>query len=122
MGSETDNGHVVAILSYFIIGIIWYFVDEDVQGDDLARHHVQQSLLLLVLSFSLYVVGGFLGTVLVLIPVFGWILSFIIFTVLYPLIGLGVTVLGVIGIIYAIQEKTKDIPLIGEYGRKFKIA
>lgn len=106
--SEVKNAKLVAILSYiFIIGIIWYFVDKEVQKSSLAKHHVQQGIVLVLTSLAINFVGG-------VIPILGWL-------IILPLGNLVVFVFWVFGLVYALQEKEKNIPLIGQFGKKFNI-
>ena len=105
---EVGNAKLVAILSYiFIIGIIWYFVDKDVQKSSLAKHHVQQGIVLVLTSLAINFIGG-------VIPILGWL-------IILPLGNLAVFVFWIFGLVYALQEKEKNIPLIGQFGKKFNI-
>ena len=105
---EVGNAKLVAILSYiFIIGIIWYFVDKDVQKSSLAKHHVQQGIVLVLTSLAINFIGG-------VIPILGWL-------IILPLGNLAVFIFWVFGLVYALQEKEKNIPLIGQFGKKFNI-
>lgn len=105
---KVENEKLVAILAYvFIIGIIWYFVDEKIQKSSLAKHHVQQGIVLTLTSIAINFVGS-------AIPVLGWF-------IILPLGNLLVFILWIIGIVYALQEKQKNIPLIGQFGKKLKI-
>ncbi len=102
---DIENGKVCAILSYLFIGIIWYFADDNMKKNTFAKFHVKQSLVLLVASIILQVIG----TVL---PVIGWFL-------ILPLSGIFSLVWMVIGIINAVNGKEKSLPIIGQYSSKF---
>ncbi|MDO9510069.1 MAG: hypothetical protein Q7J14_02145 [Candidatus Magasanikbacteria bacterium] len=104
-GSDVGSGKVCAVLSYLLVGIIWYFVDENMKKNTFAKFHVKQSLVLLVVSLILQTVG----TVL---PVIGWFL-------ILPLAGIFSLILMLIGIINALNGKTKELPIIGKYSTKF---
>jgi hypothetical protein len=41
---EFENKLAVSILAYLLIGIIWYFVDEDAKKDEFVKFHVQQGI------------------------------------------------------------------------------
>ncbi len=97
------NEKLVAVLSYFLVGIIWYFADDSVQGS-LSKLHVKQSINLAVISIVGSIILGF-------IPIIGWLLL--------PFFNLAVLVLWVIGLITAINGKKKEIPLIGKYAEKY---
>ena len=103
---KVENEKLVAILSYFLIGIIWYFVDEKMKKSAFAKFHVKQALVFTIISSIVIVVGT-------IIPVLGWF-------VILPLGGIAMTILGIMGIINAINLKTKELPVIGKYAKKFK--
>ncbi|MFW6025048.1 MAG: DUF4870 domain-containing protein [Candidatus Woesearchaeota archaeon] len=99
-----DKTKVVSILSYiFFIGIIWYFVDKKVQNSD-TNFHVKQALNLSIISL----IGN---AILGVIPIIGW--------VLIPVFGLVMTILWIIGIVRAINNNKKELPIIGKYAGKY---
>ena len=51
--AKDDNSKLVAILSYFLVGVIWYLVDEKVKKSPLAKFHVKQALNLMIISIVL---------------------------------------------------------------------
>ncbi|MFO7710313.1 MAG: DUF4870 domain-containing protein [Candidatus Woesearchaeota archaeon] len=106
---KKEKSKLCAILSYFLVGIIWYFVDEELKKDKSAKFHAKQALFLLLVSFVISLaIGIFSG-----IPFIGWIILFA-----GSLLQLGIFVLWVIGLIKAIQGENKPIPVIGEYAEK----
>lgn len=114
---EVEEGKVCAILAWlFPIGLIWYFVDEKMKKNSFARFHVQQSLVLAILSIALGVLSMLIPMVLFfLLPVA--FLIMIVFWVIY----LGIFVLWIIGIIGAISGTQKELPIIGKYGNKLNL-
>jgi len=109
--SAEDNSKLVAILSYFLVGIIWYFADEKVKGSSLAKFHVKQSLNLIVVSMSLSIVFRVLGTALFFIwGMLWWIWS---------LVSLALFVLWIFGLISAINSTEKEIPIVGQFADKY---
>jgi len=102
---NNENGKLVAILAYLLVGIVWFFADENLKKDENAKFHVKQALVLLIVS-----IGG--SIVLSLIPIISWILL--------PFFGLGTCALGIIGIINAANGHRKELPFIGAYARKLK--
>jgi len=103
--SDIDSGKVCAILSYLFIGIVWYFIDENMKKNTFAKFHVKQSLVLLVVSIILQIIGT-------IIPIIGWFL-------ILPLAGIFGLVWMLIGIINALNGQTKELPIIGKYSTKF---
>ncbi len=101
---DKDKSKVVSILSYiFLIGIVWYFVDKKVQNDD-TKFHVKQAL-----NFSIISIIG--NAILGVIPIIGWSLI--------PVFSLAMTILWIIGIIRAINNDKKEIPIIGQFANKY---
>ncbi len=103
--SDVDNGKVCAILSYLFIGIIWYFADDTMKKNTFAKFHVKQSLVLLIASIILQVIGSVLPA----------IIGFMILS----LSGIFSLVWMVIGIVNAINGKEESLPIIGQYSSKF---
>lgn len=106
--AKEGNEKLVAILSYFLVGIIWYFVDAKVRKDKRVKFHVKQALNLLIISVAIGII-------------FGWILfwSFGIFYFIYLILRIALFVLWIIGLINAINLKQKDIPIIGQLAGKY---
>lgn len=100
-----DNGKLCAILAYLLIGIIWYFADDKLKNKELVKFHVKQSLVLLIISISLQVIGTIL-------PIIGWF-------IILPLASLFTLIWAIIGIIYAAKGEMKELPIIGGYAKKF---
>ena len=114
-GPKGDDGMVCAILAYFLVGIIWYFADENMKKSSLAKFHTKQALVLLIVDIVLMIAASILGAILVFIPFVGWAIMSLIWTVL----SLGLFVLWLFGIIYAATKKEKAIPIIGQFAKKF---
>ena len=47
---EIEEGKAAAVLSYLLIGIIWYFVDEKMKKNSYVKFHVQQAIVLIIAS------------------------------------------------------------------------
>lgn len=105
--AKNQNATLCAVLSYLLIGIIWYFVDDQMRKDSYVRFHVRQSVALLIL----WIIFAIIGSVLNFIPVIGWIIS--------ALLGLVVLVLWLMGLIGALQGKTNEVPIIGGFAKSF---
>lgn len=102
---KEDNGKLCAILSYLLVGIIWYFADDQMKNKELAKFHVKQSLVLIIISIALQVVGTIL-------PVIGWF-------IILPLASLFTFIWAIIGIVFAVNGEQKELPIIGGYAKKF---
>ena len=101
---KNDNGKAVAILSYIVIGLIWYLFDESVR-DKKTKFHVKQGLVLLLAYIACMIVAN--------------ILFFISF-ILVPIVGLATLVLMILGMVNAANDKEKPLPLIGDFAKSFK--
>ncbi|RLC36174.1 hypothetical protein DRH27_05625 [Candidatus Falkowbacteria bacterium] len=102
--NTVEEGKVCAILAYLLIGIIWYFADDKMRKNDFAGFHVKQALILIIISFA-----GSIALSMTFVLV--WLI---------PLYQLVVFVFVVMGIINAYNGQKKELPIIGQFGKKFK--
>lgn len=100
--SNVSNEKLCSVLSYVIIGLIWYLADEKIRTQN-TKFHVKQGLLLLIAEL----VNGAIWS----IPFIGWVIA--------PIINLGIIILIIIGIINAASGNNNELPIIGQFGRKF---
>jgi len=103
---EAEDGKVCAILSYLLIGIIWYFADEKMKKNKFANFHVKQGLVLLIVWAIIWIVG-------MIIPIIGWF-------IILPLGYIFVLVLAILGIINAANGSEKELIIIGKFSSNFK--
>lgn len=96
---KMGNEKACAILSYLFIGIIWYFVDENIRGNKFAKFHAKQGLVLLIISL--------IASALSPIVIIGAVLQIFVIVLL------------IIGIINAANDEEKELPLVGGLGEKF---
>ncbi len=108
---EVEDGKVCAALSYILIGIIWYFVDEKMKKNRFAKFHAKQGLVLLIAWVVVWIVLMILGLPLA----FFWALGYLIWLVA----EICFLVLVVLGFISAVNGKEQELPLIGHLGTKF---
>jgi len=95
--AEENQAKLVAILSYItLIGWIIALILNQSKKTELGSFHVRQALLLMVA-----------GLVLAWIPIIGWLLSIVVF------------IFWIMGLVYAIQGKQKEVPVIGSYAQKW---
>ena len=106
--SNVKDGKAPAVLSYFLVGILWWLLDEKLKKNTFVKFHVKQALVLLIASVAVSVAGW----ILIFIPVVGWIA--------FAVLRVGVFVLWIMGIVKAAQGKTAELPLIGSYAKNFK--
>jgi uncharacterized membrane protein len=106
--AKNDNSILCATLSYILIGIIWYFVDEAQRRDAFVQFHVRQAVVLLIVGVIVSILSG----IIMWLPVIGWLISI--------LLSLGMLVLWLIGIIGALTGKKNGIPIIEGFAKQLK--
>ena len=104
--AKDSNSQLCAILSYLLIGIIWYFADEKMKKDSYAKYHVKQAVVLLIFSIIWGVALSIFSMALILLLPLWMLLNYV------PLI------LVIIGILNAVNSKEKELPVIGGYASK----
>lgn len=93
---------VTGIVSYFtIVGWLIAYLAGDKEG---AKFHLNQSLILAIAEIALSVVSSILSG----IPFVGWIIG-----LLCGLIGIALFVLWILGLVSAIKDEEKPLPVIG---------
>jgi len=106
---EVEEGKIVAILSYLLVGILWFFIDEEMKKNSFVKFHVKQGLALVIIGFSfsilISILFGMVGFMMIN-------LSFMVLGGLSQIINLGLLVLSVMGIISAINGTKKELPWI----------
>ncbi len=96
-------------LSYLLIGIIWFFVDKEMRNSHFVKFHAGQGIVLLLVG----VVAAVLNTILVIIPVIGWLAI--------VAINVCLLILWVYGIWNVLTGKQKELFVIGQYAKKLKL-
>lgn len=110
--NNTDNTKIVSILSYFLVGIIWYFINEKVRNKT-TKFHVKQASNLIIINFVISIILS------ILMSISGILFFAGVFGIIIMLFKLTIFVLWVIGLINAINLKEQEIPLIGIYADKY---
>lgn len=98
VGSKKNTGMAAIAYVIFFLPLL-----TDSKNDPFVKFHVKQGLVLLVAWVVNMVVG--------MIPILGWIL--------FPLVGILLFVLFIIGILNALGGKEKELPLIGKLASNF---
>ncbi|MDD5693145.1 MAG: DUF4870 domain-containing protein [Patescibacteria group bacterium] len=99
--SQKQENIGMAIIAYFI-----FFIPllTDSKDDPFVKFHVKQSIVILITSVIVWLLGMF-------IPIIGWFL-------IAPIGGLLVFVLWVIGVVNAAQQKKTPVPIVGKFAEK----
>ena len=111
-----DNSKICAILSYLLVGIVWYFADENMKKNNFVKFHVKQGLNLLIIAVAFSIVWSIVVTILVVVT-FG-MAGFILGPLGY-LISLCWIALMVFGIYYAANNMQKPLPVLGQFADKY---
>ena len=100
----TFDPKTIAIIAYLtIIGLVIAFILNNDKRDEFATFHIKQSLGLVLVSLGLFIIG--------MIPILGWILSF--------LGSIFLLYLWIMGLINAVNYKTKPVPILGHQFEKW---
>ena len=94
---DIEKNKAMGLLAY----ILFFIPLLAAKDSPFARYHANQGLVLFL--------AAILSSVILIIPILGWIIA--------PILSIVITVLAVIGIINALNGKAKELPIIG----KFKI-
>ena len=110
--NRVENEKVCAILSYLLVGIIWYFVDEKMKKSSIAKYHAKQGLALLIVGIIYSIVIGIIAWPLMFLSL-GMLTPILMILYYIPLVWV------IIGIINAANDKERPLPLIGKFGESF---
>lgn len=105
-GIDPKIAGILAYLFGWLGGLVVYLVNKD----NFSRFHGAQSILLNVAIIAVFIVLGILGAILGFVADF---FAFIFFTVLYPLLGLGILALVIYLMVSAYGGKKVSLPVIG---------
>lgn len=104
---DQNDRKMFAVLAYLgILVFVPFFIRKD---DPFVKFHIKQGFVLLVLwMFYFFVLTAF--------PFFGAITYYML-----NLFSFLILILMVVGIVNVLNDKEKELPLIGRYGEKFDI-
>lgn len=106
-GVTLDNHTLMAVLAYLgILIVIPFLMAKD---NPFVKFHLKQGLAIIVTSIAYWFVTAILGYMHL------GLLNFFI----YPIVGIGLLVLEVIGIVNAVQGKQKELPILGQLAARF---
>ena len=98
---------VVAYLTW--IGLLIAYIAGDREG---AKFHLNQALVIWLAGLALGAVT-WIVSVLTVIPVFGWVAGALAALISLPC-GIFLFICWLMGLIYAIQEQEREVPLLGK--------
>lgn len=98
---DKENKTLMGVLAYLgPLVIVSYLTAKD---NPFVKFHIKQGLVLLVIEVIMWVVGSMFWPLWMLIN----------------LINLAVLILSIIGIMNVVQNKEKELPLVGQFSRHF---
>lgn len=107
MSKTVDEGKACAVLSYLIVGIIWFFVDKEMRKNTFARFHVKQAIVFLM---ALLVVTISVKLFSIISRQFSEIIGYMLYAVL--------AIVWVISIVFAAEGKEKEMIFFGNLAKK----
>jgi uncharacterized membrane protein len=120
MAKDAEDGKVCAILSYLLVGIIWYFADDKMRKNNFAKFHAKQGLILLIVSIILSIAVSILSAIFTPLLFMGGLGIIWIISIIWYAVSLVLFVLWLIGIIAAATGKEKSLPIIGGFAKSLK--
>jgi len=105
--ADIEKNKVMGGLAYFLFFLPLVACPESKYG----RFHANQGLLLLIVGVGLGVANAILTAIILAITWRLWIIT----SLLSFVVGIGVTVIGVIGLINGFSGKAKELPIIGKF-------
>lgn len=95
---EGFSGKTIGIIAYLtLIGFVIAFVLNKDKNYPFATYHIKQALGLMLCGLAIFIVG--------MVPILGWIISF--------LGSICLLILWIMGLLNAINNKVKPIPVLG---------
>jgi uncharacterized membrane protein len=105
---KEDEQKIFAFLATFL-SIVGFVIALAAKRDDkYVMFYAKQSLVIFIVG----AVAGVIASVLRLIPIIG--------TIIYLALGIVVFVIWLLSWIYALSGKMQDVPIIGDYAKKFE--
>ena len=114
--NDANNEKLCAILSYLLIGIIWYFADEKMKKSSFAKFHAKQGLVLIIAEILYSLVLGIIFSILFVPLMFGGMIFGLVGV--YRILQIIPLIFLIIGIINAANDKEKELPIIGKFANK----
>jgi uncharacterized membrane protein len=109
------DSNIAAALAYIpIVGLVFLVIEK---GSRFVKFHSVQSLVFCAALFVAYIALMIFGFIVGMVPVLGWIVSFLLFFVWLALM-IGSLVVWVIALIKAFQGEWYKLPYIGDIAER----
>ncbi len=96
---HVENEQLAAVLCYFLVGVIWFFADKKMYKSSLVHFHSKQVINLWIINILLNFV----------VAIFPFSLAFV-----GSIANLMLLALWVVGLIRAVNQEEKEIPIVGQ--------
>lgn len=126
---DLEENKAMAIISYF--GILFLIPLLTKKDSQFAMFHAKQGLVLFLTSMMGLIIcwviafgASFLSSILMIIPIVGWIIGIVLIIAtifIWVIFLIFMLVILIIGIINVLQGEMKELPLIGQYAKKFNL-
>ena len=110
----------LAFLAYFLSILGWLYVLLFHRKDEFAVYHAKQSLALTIVAAGTPAVWAVVAWIISWIPYYGSIIAITLFAFVIASYIL-LIVDWVVGMVYALQAKTKPVPVIGGWAERIHI-
>lgn len=101
---DIQQNKAMGILAY--IGPLVFVPMFAAKQSKFAQYSAEQGIMLFIAAVAISILSFIFG----LIPVIGTV-----FSILFYLLDVGITVLMVLGIVFSAQGKAKDLPIVGQF-------
>ena len=105
---DIQKNKVISALSY--LGILFFLPLVAAPESRFGKFHANQSLVLMLAGFAGAVAIGIVSAILTLI----WWRLAVIIQILYSAFGLALAVFAILGLVYALQGKAMELPLVSK--------
>lgn len=107
MSQTTDEGRACAVLSYLLVGIIWFFFDKRIRRNTFAKFHVKQAIIFIIFLLIIQIV---IAVFAIISRTFAEIVALVIYTAL--------AIIWIIQIVHAAAGKEKKMYVIGVFDKE----
>lgn len=106
--TQQNNEKLIAGLSYIIVGLIWYLLDETYKKNEFVKFHVKQGLNLLIIAIILNSIIGLLTFITFgLFGIIGWVFEIILL------------IIWILAIVNVINGEKKEVLIIGQFAEQY---
>jgi uncharacterized membrane protein len=113
----SKSKRILAVLAYLLSVLGWLYVFFFQRKEKLAVYHARQSMMLTIVAIGGPVVWAGAAWLLLWIPLVGPLLAAALFS-LVILAYIALAGSWIVGMVYALQAKTKPVPIVGKWAER----